>query len=135
MKLQPSTKKDLYYTKDHEWIDFQGTIAYVGVCAFKLIGFKAVQQIIFHEPSGFRKRGEVFATIRYNDYQIEAHMPVDGKIAEINDSLIQGHENILITQPEGSGWIAKIIPAQPYERKDLLLPSEYQVNDKSKYVK
>ena len=130
MNKEQSANKDLYYTNDHEWIDFQGTVAYTGVCAFKLLGFKEVQQIIFNEPSGFKRKGEVIATIRYRDYQIDAHMPVDGKVLEINESLSQG--NILITQPENSGWIAKIIPAQPYERKDLLMPGEYQMNGKWK---
>lgn len=133
MNKEQLANKDLYYTNDHEWIDFQGTVAYVGVCAFKLLGFKEVQQIIFNEPSGFKRRGEVIATIRYRDYQIDAHMPVDGKVLEVNESL--SHGNILITQPENSGWIAKIIPAQPYERKDLLMPKDYQMKDKSKYVK
>ncbi|MFC0773771.1 glycine cleavage system protein H [Terrimonas alba] len=132
MKTEQPAKKDLYYTKDHEWIDFQGTIAYVGICGFKLLGFKEIQQLTFNEPAGFKKQGEVLATIRYNDYQIEAHMPVDGKVLEINNSLGSGNVNMLIAQPEGSGWIAKIIPAQPYERKDLLMPKEYQMNGKGK---
>jgi glycine cleavage system H protein len=134
MNMEQPAKKDLYYTNDHEWIDFQGTIAYTGVCGFKLLGFKEVQQIIFNEPSGFKRKGEVIATIRYRDYQIESHMPVDGKILEVNDSLSNGNGNILIAQPENSGWIAKIIPAQPYERKDLLMPKDYHLKDKSMYV-
>lgn len=128
MKMDQPTKKDFYYTKDHEWIDFQGAIAYVGICGFKLLGFKTIQQIIFNEPSGFKRQGEILATIRYNDYQIEAHMPVDGKVITVNDLLEKGEGNMLIAQPEGNGWIAKIIPAQPYERGSLLMPNEYQKN-------
>lgn len=29
----------MYYTRDHEWIDFQGSGAYVGVSNFKLSGW------------------------------------------------------------------------------------------------
>ncbi len=133
--MQKSTKKDLYYTNDHEWIDYQGTIAYVGVCNFKLIGFRDVHQIIFNEPSGFKKQGDVIATFKYNDYQILAHMPVDGKLLKVNEILLSGDQNILIQYPEDTGWIAMIIPDQPYERKDLLLPKEYQLNGKGKYAK
>lgn len=135
MNMEKSTNKDLYYTKDHERIDFQGTVAYTGVCSFKLIGFKAIHQISFKEPSGFRKKGDVIATIKYNDYQIEAHMPVDGKLVEVNDSLLSGDQNVLLQNPENRDWIALIVPAQPYERIDLLLPKQYQMNDKSKYAK
>lgn len=135
MNMEKVTKRDLYYTKDHEWIDYRGSVAYIGICAFKLIGFKEIQQIIFNEASGFKKQGEVIATIIYNDYRIVAQMPVDGKIMEVNDELTSGGQDILVRQPENNGWIAKIIPASPYERKRLLLPKEYQLNGKDKYAK
>ncbi len=129
MDMEKSSSKDLYYTKDHEWIDYQGAVAYIGVCGFKLAGFKEIQQIGFREPSGFKKRGTVIATIKYNDYEIEAHMPVDGKIVRINETL-SGNRNLLLQQPENNGWIALIAPSLPYERKDLLLPKQYRMNGK-----
>lgn len=135
MSRQKSSKPDLYYTKDHEWIDFQGTVAYTGVCSFKLLGFREIQQIIFYESTGFKKRGEVIATIKFNDYQVEAHMPVDGKLVQVNETLVTGNQNVLLQYPENTGWIAKIIPSQPYERKDLLLPKQYQMNGKDKYAR
>jgi len=128
-------KKDLYYTHDHEWIDFQGSVAYVGVCHFKLLGFKEVHQITFFDLLEFKKKGEVIATIRYNDYQIEAHMPVDGKVIQVNDALTPENSSLLLQQTETNGWIALIVPSQPNDRKELLLPREYQSNGKNKYAK
>lgn len=135
MKSDISTVKDLYFTNDHEWIDFQGAIAFTGICAFKLLGFKEVQEIRYHDPEGFMKKGEVIATIRYNDYQIEAHMPVDGKVLQLNNELRSGNQNLLLLQPESNGWIARIAPSQPYERKGLMLHKEYQLNGKGKHAK
>ena len=135
MNMEKSTYKDMYYTKDHEWIEYQGSVAYVGICSFKLIGFREVQQIVFNSRSGFKKRGEVIAIIKYKDYQIEAHMPVDGKIVQSNDILLSANPNTLLQHAENSGWIVLIIPSQPYERKDLLLPKQYQMNSKGKYAK
>jgi glycine cleavage system H protein len=135
MNTQQSSKKDQYYTKDHEWIDFQGTVAYIGICKFKLTGFKQIQEIRFNEPSGFKKQGEVIASVKYNDYLIEAHMPVDGKVLQVNEKLITGNPNILLDCAESSAWIALIVPSLPHERKDLLLPKQYQMNGKSKYAK
>lgn len=135
MNTQQSAKKDQYYTKDHEWIDFQGTVAYIGICKFKLTGFKQIQEIRFNEPSGFKKQGEVIASVKYNDYLIEAHMPVDGKVLKVNEKLVSGNPNILLDCAESSAWIALIVPSLPHERKDLLLPKQYQMNGKSKYAK
>ena len=135
MNSDKKNNKDLYYTKDHEWVDFHGTIAYTGVCLFKLLGFKDIHQIHFSEPSGFKKKGDVIARITYNDYQIEAHMPVDGKVIQVNETLLSGNRNGLLQHSENSGWLAMIVPVQPYERKDLLLPKQYQFNGKGKYAK
>ncbi len=135
MNTQLKTSKDLYYTKDHEWVDFQDTVAYIGICKFKLTGFKQIQEIKFNEPVGFKKQGEVIASVKYSDYLIEAHMPVDGKVLQVNEKLITGNPNILLDCAESSAWIALIVPSLPHERKDLLLPKQYQMNGKSKYAK
>jgi len=135
MNIRPAGRKDQYYTKDHEWIDFQGTVAYIGICKFKLTGFKQIQEIHFNEPSGFKKQGEVIASVRYNDYLVEVHMPVDGKVLQVNEKLVSGNPNILLDCAESSAWIALIVPSLPHERKDLLLPRQYQMNGKSKYAK
>jgi glycine cleavage system H protein len=135
MKSNINIVKDLYFTNDHEWVDFQGATAFTGICAFKLLGFKEVQEVKYHDSDGFMSKGEVIATIRYNDYQIEAHMPVNGKILQINDELKSGNQNLLLLQPESNGWIARIAPSQPYERKGLMLHKEYQLNGKDKYAK
>jgi len=134
MNSENPIRKDLYYTKDHNWIDFHDSVAYVGVSGFKLIGFKEIHQVIFNEPSGFKKKRDLIATIRYNDYLIQAHMPVDGNILEVNTNLIYGDERLLLKHPEGIGWIALIAPSQPGERKDLLLPDHYLMNSKTKYT-
>ncbi len=132
MNTDKITRRDLYYTHDHEWIDFQGSIAYIGICSFKLTGFKQIQEIEFKEPTGFKKKGDVIATLKYNDYQISAHMPVDGKVLQVNDRLVNGNVNILLDCAESSGWIILIAPLLPHERPGLLLPKQYRLNGKNK---
>lgn len=135
MKAEKTTNKDLYYTTEHEWINFQGTVAYIGVCHFKLSGFKGIDQIIFNATSGLRKAGETIATLKYQDFEVVVTMPVDGKIIETNPTLIYSEPDYLIKYAESNGWIARIVPSQPYERKRLLLPKQYQMNGKSKFSK
>ncbi|MFL9484856.1 hypothetical protein ACI6Q2_18875 [Chitinophagaceae bacterium LWZ2-11] len=124
--------KDRYFTKDHEWIDFQGSVAYVGIGNFKLTGFKQIQQINFNDPFGFKSRGEIIATVKYNDYLIEVQMPVNGKIVELNKDLLSDNLNVLLQHAEDNCWIARIIPSEPYERKGLIPPKDYRMNRKSK---
>jgi len=129
MKTEPSAEKDLYYTNDHEWINFQGAVAYLGICRFKLTGFKQIHKISFNEFSGFKRQGEVIATVRYNDYLVEVHMPVDGKLVQVNENLVSGNPGILLDAAE-TAWIALIVPSLPLERKNLLRPNQYQLNGK-----
>lgn len=126
---------DRYYTTDHEWISFQGAVAYTGICAFKLTGFKKIEQIRLEETGLLLSKGDKLATVHYGDYIIEAQMPVDGRIIEFNETLESGNTDALLRFPESTGWIAKISPARPYEREGLMLPAAYQMNGKSKYAK
>jgi glycine cleavage system H protein len=130
MKVERTKKKDLYFTDDHEWIDFQGSVAYIGISLFKLVGFKQIQELSFTEAAGFKKKGEQIATLKYNDYCISVHMPVDGKILQVNDKLVGGTPNFLLDGGESSGWIALIAPTLPHERHDLIHPKKYRFKQK-----
>lgn len=126
MDISSAIKKDLYYSNDHEWVYFQGSVAYIGLCRFKLSGIKQIQQIVFTENSGLIKHGDIVATIKWEDYQIPFHMPVDGKIISINEELTTGSTEILLQQPEDKGWIALIVPSQLHEKTGLLSSEEYK---------
>lgn len=127
-------KKDHFYTKDHEWIKFEGSVAYTGICKFKLTGFRQIQEVHFEQPLGFKKQGEIIATVKFDDYIIEAHMPVDGKILKVNEQLISGDCNILMDCEDNSAWLALIVPLLPQERQGLLLPKQYQMNNQNKHA-
>jgi glycine cleavage system H protein len=126
MKTLQATRADLYYTSDHEWISFQGSVAYAGVCPFKLKGIMKIDRLTFEGDAGMKKKGEVIATIYYDDYTIKVCMPVDGKVINLNDKLLSGEHSLLLQSPDQLGWIARISPAQPYERKGLLHSEQYK---------
>ena len=128
-------KRDLYYTNDHEWIDFQGSVAYIGICPFKLSGIKQIEKIEFSEEDNLKKCGEVVASIIYDDYKIDVHMPVNGKIISINDAILSGNENIVLQEPETAGYIALIVPTSPYDRQGLTISEKYRMTSKtSNYI-
>jgi len=116
---------DLYYTHDHEWIDFQGSVAYVGVCAFKLKGIRQVDLIQLAANDGCKEQGDVILTVRYDDYEIPVCMPVRGKVISINEALLGDGRELLLEQPEGNGWVALIVPEPLQQRTGLMLPEQY----------
>lgn len=124
-------KKDLYYTNDYEWIDFQGAVAYIGICPFKLAGIKEIEKIEFSEEDNSKKCGEVIASILYDDYKIDVHMPVSGRIISFNDTILSGNKNILLLEPQTSGYIALIVPSSPYDREGLTISEKYRIPSKT----
>ena len=124
-------KRDLYYTNDYEWIDFLGAVAYIGICRFKLAAIKEIEKIEFSEENNSKKCGEVVASIFYEDYKIDVHMPVSGKIISINNSILSGNKNLVLLEPETSGYIALIGPSSPYDREGLIIPEKYRMSSKT----
>ena len=124
-------RKDLYFTNDHEWIDFQGSVAYIGICSFKLKGIKSIEKIDFVEAGGLLKANEVIGSIYYGEYKINIHIPVTGKIVSFNEALSTGNKDLLLAQPENAGWFAIIVPALPYDKTGLLLLEEYRLKIRS----
>jgi glycine cleavage system H protein len=127
METPNQINRTLYYTDDHEWIDFQGSVAYIGVCRFKLSGFKEIHKIEFREISGLIKQGEVISSIQFDDYEILIHMPVEGKIISINDLLLTEEKVVLLQQPENNGWIALVAPSCLKDKSGLLSSEEYKM--------
>jgi glycine cleavage system H protein len=115
----------MYYTSDHEWIDFQGTVAYMGVSSFKLLGFRAIHEVLFNDPVSYKKRGDIIAWIRYQDYKIDILMPVDGSIVQVNRILLNNDLKQISDHLGKSGWMFSIIPSNRYDRKNLIPVKDY----------
>jgi glycine cleavage system H lipoate-binding protein len=58
-------------------------------------------------------------------------MPVSGKILSINDAILFGNKNIVLQEPENSGYIALIVPSSPYDRQGLTISEKYRMSTKT----
>ena len=123
--------EDLYFTDDHEWIDFQGSVAYIGVSAFKLTGIRKIDKVILAEIGAIFKANDIIASFYCNEYKIEVHMPVRGRLLSFNEELISKNYDSLIATPENQGWIALIGPSLPYDRTGLVISKTYQLKRRS----
>lgn len=126
MNKLSKSKRDLYYTNRHDWIDFQGSVAYIGATMLKVIQASQIFKLEYVDNKGFARQGEVVARLECDGSTIPVHMPVDGKIISLNDMLLEGNAQLLIDQPENKGWLALIAPTKPYDRVGLLQPEQYR---------
>ncbi len=117
--------EELYYSKDHEWGKIEGNIVIVGITDYAQ---DALGDIVFLElpPVGTDVEVNVpFGTIESVKSVSDVYSPVTGKIAEVNDVVVNAPE-IINKDPYGEGWMVKIEMNNPDEMKDLISAEEYQ---------
>ena len=114
---------NLRYTKDHEWVQINGTTVRVGITDYAQdalgdIVFIQLPEIdsMFEIHQGL---GEIESTKSVND----VYAPVAGRVIAVNEALIATPE-LLNTDPYGLGWICDI-EIDAVNESDLMSPQEY----------
>lgn len=114
----------VYYTTDHDRIEFQKDHALVGVSDYKLKGIGKILQIDLKIHSLDINKGQELGIIISEDYQIPFHMPVDGKLIDQNEYIISNPH--LLTDPSlSSKWLLKIRPENFKPEEELLPQDQY----------
>ena len=117
--------ENLRYTKEHEWILFDGQTGIVGITDFAQ---SELGDIVFVDVIALNReiqKNEVFGTIEAVKTVSDLYLPVSGKILEFNESLHE-HPEYINTDPYGKGWIIKIEVKNPLEFESLLSSEEYK---------
>lgn len=125
MKITANTRPRMHFTYDHEWIDYNGTVAFVGVSAFKLKGLKNIDKIKWHKYKGTIEKGTLIAELHSEDYIIPIHTPVTCKFLGPNPKL-EGNLNLILTSPQDGGWVFFITPVKFSAQEPLLSPDDYK---------
>lgn len=99
--------ESLYYTADHEWIEFDGTSATIGITDYAA---DQLGDIVYVElpdiGSAFDAAGTI-AEIESTKSVGEVLAPVNGEIVDINQNVIDNPE--LVNQdPFGAGWLLRL---------------------------
>lgn len=118
-----SLPQDLMYTKDHEWVRFDGAIATIGITNFAQGELGDIVYVEIETIGENLESGEVFGTVEAVKTVSDLFMPVSGEVLEFNTALESSPE-LINSDPYGEGWMVKIKVA---DRGNLLIsPAEYQ---------
>ena len=116
---------DLKYTKDHEWINVEGSEAKIGITEYAQ---GELGDIVFVDISSDISeiiKGEPFGTIEAVKTVSDLFAPCNGKVLEINSKLTDKPE-LINNDPYGEGWIIKIEITSSNDLDDLLDSIAYQ---------
>jgi glycine cleavage system H protein len=117
--------ESLKYTKDHEWIKLDGTIATIGVTDFAQ---GELGDIVYVDISTVGKdigQHDVFGTVEAVKTVSDLFMPISGKVMEFNKALESAPESVN-SDPYGKGWMVKVEVKNLAEVDGLLSAAQYK---------
>ncbi|MDR2585186.1 MAG: glycine cleavage system protein GcvH [Prevotellaceae bacterium] len=114
----------LYYTRDHEWIELKGNVATVGVTDYAQSQLGDVVFVDIQTDGEELEVGDVFGAIEAVKTVADALMPLSGTIVQVNPQL-EGSPQLLNSDPYGEGWMIKIELNNPEEVSGLLSAQAY----------
>lgn len=115
----------LLYTKDHEWIQFQGEQALIGITDFAQ---KELGDIVYLDISTLNEtleKEQIFGTVEAVKTVSDLFIPVSATVIEINAKVNEQPE-LVNKDPYGDGWIIKVTLIDPADRTGLLMVDEYK---------
>lgn len=117
--------EDLKYTREHEWISIEGSVATIGITdhAQEQLG-----DVVFVElPSvGDRvEKADAFGVVESTKAVSDVYAPISGEVAEVNDDLPDNPE-LINEDPYGDGWMVKITLGDQADLDDLMTADEYR---------
>ena len=117
--------EDLKYSKEHEWVRINGSIAEVGVTLFAQESLGDVVYVdlpeVGLEVEQFAKFGEIESVKAVSDL----FCPVEGKIVEINNKLVENPE-VVNLEPYGAGWLIKVQLSDSSKLDELMDAATYE---------
>ncbi len=116
---------ELKYTKDHEWIKIEDTIATVGITDFAQSELGDIVYVDVDTLDETVEKDEVFGSVEAVKTVSDLFMPLTGEIIEFNEGLEDTPENVN-TDPYGEGWMIKIKISDASQIDNLLDPDAYK---------
>ncbi len=115
----------IYYTKDHEWIDVNGSTCRIGITAYAANQLGDITFIDLPETGKIIKQGDSMCEIESVKAASDIYTPVSGSVKEVNSSLETSPETVN-SDPEDSAWIATLELSNPEEVSGLMDEKSYK---------
>ena len=105
--------KELKYTKDHEWLRLEGSIATVGITDHAQGALGDIVYVDLPKVGRELKVGDTFGVVESIKAVSDLYAPATGKVVEINSALA-GDPAKINRDPHLGAWMIKLaISAEP----------------------
>jgi glycine cleavage system H protein len=113
------------YSREHEWLDIEGTTATVGITEFAQEQLGDIVFIDLPEVGGEFERGGDIAVVESVKAASDVYAPLTGEVLEVND-LLADEPATVNASAEADGWFFKMSVGEVGELDDLMTAEEYQ---------
>lgn len=113
------------FTKDHEWLDMNGTIATVGITEYAVAQLGDVVFVEQPEVGKSFAKGDGCGVVESTKAASDVYAPLSGTITEVNDKIVDD-PSLLNADAENTAWFFKIEFSDASELDDLLSEEEYK---------
>ncbi|OGQ26534.1 MAG: glycine cleavage system protein H [Deltaproteobacteria bacterium RIFCSPLOWO2_02_FULL_50_16] len=118
--------EDLKYSEEHEWVKVNGNMATIGITDYAQDQLGEIVYVELPAEGERFSKADAFGSVESVKSVNDIFSPLTGRVAEINDPLVDSPETIN-EEPYGEGWMIKIEMANKKELEDLMSADEYEV--------
>ena len=115
---------NLRYTKDHEWVSLEGSVATIGITDFAQGELGDIVYVDIATKGKALTAEEVFGTVEAVKTVSDLFLPVSGTITEINPAL-ESQPELVNSDPYNAGWMIKMTVDNEADFDNLLTAEAY----------
>lgn len=98
---------DLRYSKDHEWVRLDGSVATVGITDYAQDALGDVVYVEVPKVGTKVGSGDRFGEVESTKSVSDVYAPLTGTVVKVNDAVSSSPE-LLNSDPYGAGWLCAI---------------------------
>jgi glycine cleavage system H protein len=116
---------ELKYTKDHEWISFEGEVATIGITDFAQSELGDIVYVEVETVDETLEADEIFGSVEAVKTVSDLFLPLSGEIIEFNETLEDEPEKVN-TDPYVDGWMIKLKCSDLSQADNLMSAEDYK---------
>lgn len=116
--------KNLLYTKEHEWVKVLEGKAYIGITDFAQHSLGDIVFVDLPEVDSELSEGDTFGVVESVKAASDVYMPLDGKVLEINETVVD--DPAQINENAYENWMILVEISNKAQIDNLMTAEEYE---------
>lgn len=116
--------KNLFYTQDHDWIQVEGSKAYIGITDYAQHALGDIVFVELPEVDSEFNMGETFGVVESVKAASDLIIPVSGTVVETNDEIVD--DPALVNSDAFGSWFICVELSDISQLDDLMNAAAYE---------